>query len=58
MKILNRREVQELLGLSEKATYKLLKETDCPLLKIDSHYRIIEEDLINWLRTRDNKKVG
>lgn len=52
MKVLTCKEVQELLNISEKAAYKLLKEPNCPRLKT-SRYRIIDEDLINWLRKRE-----
>ncbi len=52
MKILNRKDVQELLQISESAVYRLLKDPDCPLLNVGGQYRIVEEDLINWLRKR------
>lgn len=59
MKVLTRKEVQKLLNISEYSTYKLLKEPDCPLLNVGGQYRIIEEDLINWLKNKDKKnKVG
>lgn len=53
MRVLSRKDVQVLLGISEATTYKLLKELGCPLLHIDGNYRIIDEDLINWLRKRE-----
>ncbi|MCI9559274.1 helix-turn-helix domain-containing protein [Candidatus Ventrimonas sp. KK005] len=53
MRVLSRKDVQVLLGISEATTYKLLKEPGCPLLHIDGNYRIIDEDLINWLRKRE-----
>lgn len=55
MKILTVKQVQELLGLSQSSTYRLLKSPDCPTLKIGGSYRIIEDDLMNFLK-QNNKK--
>lgn len=55
MKILTVKQVQELLGLSKSSTYRLLKSPDCPTLKIGGSYRIIEDDLFNFLK-QNNKK--
>lgn len=52
MRVLTRKEVQAFLNLSEKQTYKLLREKDCPLLNVGGQYRIIDDDLIKWLKTR------
>ena len=55
MKILTVKQVQELLGLSQSSTYRLLKNPNCPTLKIGGSYRIIEDDLFNFLK-QNNKK--
>ncbi len=55
MEILNTKQVQEFLGISSGTTYKLLREKGCPLLNCGGQYRIIKEDLINWLKTKDKK---
>ena len=54
MKILNVKQVQELLGLSKSSTYKLLKNPNCPTLKVGGNYKIMEEDLLNFLK-QNNK---
>lgn len=55
MKVLTVKEVQELLGISTSSTYRLLKNPDCPTMKIGGSYRIIEDDLFNFLK-QSNKK--
>lgn len=54
MKVLNTRGVQELLQISQSEAYRLLREEGCPLLKLGGKkYRIVDEDLINWLRKKE-----
>ena len=56
MKVLTVKEVQELLGISASSTYRLLKNPDCPTMKIGGSYRIIENDLLDFLKNNNKKE--
>lgn len=56
MSIMNTKEVSEFLKLSERSTYKLLKNPDCPTLKVGGEYKIIKEELIEYLKQCNIKK--
>lgn len=56
MKILTTKDVQELLNISENAVYRLYKKPGCPHFKVGGTYRIIEDDLIAWLKTKENRE--
>ena len=50
MKVLTTKDVQELLNLSENGVYRLFQKSDCPCFRVGREYRIIEADLIEWLK--------
>lgn len=56
MRLLNTKQVQEYLGISETSTYKMFKDPACPVLKVGGRYKIFEEDLKNYL-IQNNKKT-
>ena len=51
MRILTIKEAAELLQVSQKTMYNIIKEEGFPLLKVSGTYRIIEDDFVQWLRT-------
>ncbi len=54
--ILTLKDVMELLSLSDKTIYKMIKENSIPYKRIGKQYRFNKQDLINWFNTKNNEK--
>ena len=48
MQLLKSRDVQEVLGIGERATYLLLNRKDFPSFKVSGEWRVRPEKLIEW----------
>ena len=54
--ILTLKDVMELLSLSDKTIYKMIKENTIPYKRIGKQYRFNKQDLIDWFKIEDNAK--
>lgn len=52
--VLNAKEVQALLGISQSSTYDLMHREDFPTLHVNSRLLVSRTNLINWLQTHTN----
>ena len=48
----------ELLGVSKKAVYGLLKKGDMPARKVGKEWRFSRKNLINWVANAENLDTG
>ena len=54
MKILTIQDVQAILKLSRSKTYQLAKEGTLPFFRVDKSYRILEDDLYQWISNQSS----
>ncbi len=47
--MLNAKELQELLGISQSSTYDLMHREDFPTLRINARLMVSRSNLIKWL---------
>ena len=47
--MLNAKELQELLGISQSSTYDLMHREDFPTLRINARLMVSRSNLITWL---------
>lgn len=57
MKILDTKGIMDLLHISINSVYKMYKDPDCPTFKVNGEYRIIEEELIKYLKEKSVNTV-
>ena len=55
MKILNSKEIKDKLRIGQSTLYQLLRSTDFPSYKIGTKYYATEEEIENWILSKQNK---
>jgi hypothetical protein len=51
--VLNRRDIQKLLRISEHETENIMNSKSLPIIIIGTTERVLEEDLYHWLQKRN-----
>lgn len=57
MNVITVDELQEILKISDKQARALMIHPEFPGFKIGSQYRVLESDLIDWIKTKPNVKL-
>lgn len=57
MNILDTQGIMDLLHISINSVYKMYKDPDSPTFKVNGEYRIIEEELIKFLKEKSINTV-
>lgn len=57
MRILDTQGIMDLLHISINSVYKMYKDPDCPTFKVNGEYRVIEEELIKYLKEKSMNTI-
>ena len=54
--LLNMKQLQEQLGIGRRTAYKLVHRSDFPSVKIGREYRVLADELRDWVTSQGGKR--